>query len=93
MQAMHTSTAPRVEATSSPPEEAPAAASAAPPMLAHGADDIFWVAHLHTALDAAGYYPGEEEMEAWLFGEGTLSALLTFQVLSCPLYFCLKYVN
>lgn len=25
-------------------------------------------------------YPGEEDMENWLFGESTLSALLTFQV-------------
>ena len=54
-------------------------ASQAPPMLSLGADDIFWVAHLHAALEEHGYYPGDEEIEAWIFGEQTLSALLTFQ--------------
>lgn len=51
------------------------------PALAHGADDIFWVNQLHTALHSKGYHPGDEEMEVWLFGEQTLSALLTFQVM------------
>ena len=55
------------------------AASGAPPTLALGADDIFWVVHLHAALDEQGYHPGDEEVEAWVFGEQTLSALLTFQ--------------
>ena len=55
------------------------AASEAPPTLSLGADDIFWVAKLHSALDEHGYYPGDEEVEAWVFGEQTLSALLTFQ--------------
>lgn len=56
-------------------------------------DDIFWVAHLHAALDEHGYHPGDEEVEAWVFGEQTLSALLTFQAgylmqLSTPLLRC-----
>jgi hypothetical protein len=55
----------------------------APPTLAHGAEDIFWVSHLHAALDSQGFHCGEEEMEAWLFEDQTLSALLTFQV-RCP---------
>ena len=55
------------------------AASGAPPTLSSGADDIFWVAHLHAALEEHGYHPGDEEVEAWVFGEQTLSALLTFQ--------------
>lgn len=57
------------------PEELPA-----PPTLAHGADDIFWVAHMHAALDEQGFFPGEEEMEAWVFEDQTMSALLSFQV-------------
>lgn len=45
-----------------------------------GADDIFWVSQLHVALEGAGYCCGDEEIEAWLFGSQTESALLTFQV-------------
>lgn len=51
-----------------------------PPILAHGADDIFWVSKMHAALEQNGYCPGDEEAEVWLFGDQTLSALLTFQV-------------
>ena len=46
-----------------------------------GCDDIYWVNHLHSALSSKGYFPGDEEMESWLFGDQTQSALLTFQVL------------
>lgn len=39
---------------------------------------------LQAALLREGCYPGEEEMEDWVFGEGTNSALLTFQaVIRC----------
>eukprot|EP00879_Flechtneria_rotunda_P022601 GHRR01023867.1.p1 GENE.GHRR01023867.1~~GHRR01023867.1.p1 ORF type:complete len:646 (+),score=252.77 GHRR01023867.1:133-1938(+) len=53
-----------------------------PPVLAAGDDDIFWVSKLHNALMAAGFYPSEEEVENWMFGDGTLTALLTFQACS-----------
>lgn len=53
---------------------------AAPFTLAHGSDDIFWVAHLHAALDEQGFSSGDEEMEAWVFEDQTMSALLTYQV-------------
>ena len=51
-----------------------------PPVLVMGVDDIFWVNQLHAGLVRAGYYAGEDEMEEWIFGEGTQSALLTFLV-------------
>ena len=47
-----------------------------------GVDDIFWVNQLHAGLVREGYYAGEEEMEEWIFGDGTQSALLTYQVWS-----------
>ncbi|KAK9815597.1 hypothetical protein WJX72_006548 [[Myrmecia] bisecta] len=50
-----------------------------PPSLMQGADDIFWVSQLHAALLERGFFPGEEEMEDWVFGSQTHSALLTFQ--------------
>ena len=50
------------------------------PVLVVGADDIFWVAQLHAALDQRGVYAGEEDVETWIFGNGTLIALMTFQV-------------
>ena len=34
---------------------------------------------LQAGLLRAGYFPGDEEMEDWVFGGGTQSALLTFQ--------------
>ncbi len=37
------------------------------------------VSPFQAALLRAGYYPSEEEMEDWVFGGGTQSALLTFQ--------------
>ena len=54
--------------------------SRSPPKLASGADDVFWVAQLHQGLDRAGFAVPDEEAEAWFFGEGTESALHTFQV-------------
>ena len=57
----------------------PAAAHAAP-ILAPGCDDIFWMHGLHGALSGQGLHCGDEEMEAWLFGSQTQSALLTYQV-------------
>jgi hypothetical protein len=51
------------------------------PTLVMGADDIFWVSTLHAALNEKGYYCGEEEEEDMYFGDGTFSALVTFQVL------------
>lgn len=50
-----------------------------PPVLAVGADDIFWVSQLHAGLVKEGFCAGEDEMEEWIFGDGTQSALLTFQ--------------
>ena len=58
----------------------------APPTLTHGADDIFWVAHLHAALEAHGFHSGDEEMEAWVFEDQTMSALLTYQVQQQPVW-------
>lgn len=57
----------------------PAAAQAAP-VLVPGCDDIFWMHRLHGALSGHGLHCGDEEMEAWLFGDQTQSALLTYQV-------------
>jgi antiviral helicase SKI2 len=37
---------------------------------------------LQAALLREGCYPGEEEMEDWVFGDGTNSALLTFQAIN-----------
>ncbi len=50
-----------------------------PPVLTVGDDDIYWVAQLHTALLAKGYYPPDDECEDWCFGDGTQVALLSFQ--------------
>lgn len=52
----------------------------AAPVLVPGCDDIYWMNHLHGALANQGYFPGDEEMESWLFADQTQSALLTFQV-------------
>jgi len=50
-----------------------------PPTLTEGEDDIFWVNQLHVALVDAGYYPGDGDIEDFIFGESTQSAVLTFQ--------------
>jgi len=50
-----------------------------PPDLAIGSDDIFWVNQLHTAMVDAGFYPGDDEIDAFFFGDSTMSALMTFQ--------------
>ena len=52
------------------------------PLLANGCEDIAAMRFLHVALSAAGYYCGEADETEWLFGEGTLNALLTFQACS-----------
>ena len=49
------------------------------PTLAKGADDIFWVHQLQDALVAKGYYPDEDEMGDWYFGDHTTNALSMFQ--------------
>lgn len=36
---------------------------------------------LQAGLLREGCYPGEEEMEDWIFGDQTQSALMTFQVI------------
>ena len=51
-----------------------------PPKLVKGMDDIFWVHQLQTGLLNHGFNVDDEEVEDWIFGEGTESALLTFQV-------------
>ena len=53
-------------------------------MLMTGVDDIFWVNQLQAGLVREGYYAGDDEMEEWIFGEGTQSALVTFQVAPLP---------
>jgi peptidoglycan hydrolase-like protein with peptidoglycan-binding domain len=47
-----------------------------------GDDDIFWVNQLQVALMKAGCYPADEEVEDFIFADGTHSALLTFQALN-----------
>ena len=49
------------------------------PVLCMGADDIKWMATLHKALDDAGFHPGDEDMEEWLFQGGTQEALFFYQ--------------
>ena len=39
-----------------------------------------WVEGASCLALQASLYPGEEDMENWLFGESTMSALLTYQV-------------
>lgn len=53
------------------------------PTLAKGADDIFWVHQLQDALVAEGYYPDEDEMGDWYFGDHTANALSMFQACTC----------
>ncbi|CAL5223600.1 g6139 [Coccomyxa viridis] len=65
-----------------PEPEAPAAGAAGAPVLVPGCDDIYWMNHLHSALSSKGYFPGDEEMESWLFADQTQSALLTFQAVA-----------
>ena len=64
-----------VETVKSPP-------TGPPPTLAVGDDDIYWVSQLQTALGKKGYYCGDDDVEDFYFGEGTVSALLTFQACS-----------
>ncbi|CAG9463767.1 unnamed protein product [Pedinophyceae sp. YPF-701] len=59
-----------------PPERRP---KGPPPEMSDGSDDIFWVHQLHQSLMAKGYYAGDDEIEAFFFGETTLRAVLTFQ--------------
>ena len=49
------------------------------PLLAKGADDIYWVHQLHVALTAHGYYPDDDEAADWFFGDHTASAVISFQ--------------
>jgi len=57
-----------------------------PPPLCLGSDNIYWVHQLQSGLMDQGYYCGEEEMEDFIFAEGTQSAVLAFQVISCQNY-------
>lgn len=63
-----------------PDQEEPSSGGVAVPTLVMGADDVFWVSTLHQALSDKGYYCGDEEAEDMYFGDGTFSALVTFQV-------------
>ena len=63
----------------SPEEHAAGRKPETPPTLSLGADDIFWVNQLHTAMSNAGYYAGDEDVEDFYFGESTQSAVLTYQ--------------
>ncbi|GFR47646.1 hypothetical protein Agub_g9389 [Astrephomene gubernaculifera] len=60
-------------------EVAKAAPTDPPPELVQGDDDIYWLSRLHAALEQRGFYPGEEDMENWFFGETTQAAVLAFQ--------------
>jgi hypothetical protein len=59
---------------------APAPPPGPRPVLVPGSDDIIWVNELHRALVGAGYYPGDDDVEDFFFGDTTLSAVLTLQV-------------
>jgi peptidoglycan hydrolase-like protein with peptidoglycan-binding domain len=61
------------------PAPQPDAVKGPPPTLSLGADDIFWVNQLHTSLADAGFYAGDEDIDDYYFGEGTQSAVLTYQ--------------
>lgn len=50
-----------------------------PPTMTIGDDDIYWMNQLHVALFDAGFYPGDEDIDDFMFGESTQSAVLTFQ--------------
>ncbi|GIL66280.1 hypothetical protein Vafri_19872, partial [Volvox africanus] len=67
------------EAAEVPVEVAKAAPTDPPPDLVQGDDDIFWLSRLHSALEERGFFPGDDDMENWFFGEGTLAAVLAFQ--------------
>ena len=54
-----------------------------PPPLCLGSDNIYWVHQLQSGLMDQGYHCGEEEMEDFVFADGTQSAVLAFQVMSC----------
>ncbi len=54
-----------------------------PPPLCLGSDSIYRVHQLQSGLMDQGYYCGEEEMEDFVFADGTQSAVLAFQVMSC----------
>ena len=54
------------------------------PALCLGSDDIYWVHQLQSGLMDQGYYSGEEEMEDFVFADGTQSAVLAFQVIHLP---------
>lgn len=62
--------------------ETPVVPTGPPPTLTMGDDDIYWVNQLHVALVDAGFYPGDEDIDDFIFGESTQSALLTFQACS-----------
>lgn len=60
-------------------DEDPAVPTGPPPTLTIGDDDIYWMNQLHVALFDAGFYPGDEDIDDFMFGESTQSAVLTFQ--------------
>lgn len=69
-------------AAAAAPETVRGSPDGPPPLLSAGDDDIFWVSKLHAALEAAGCYPPDHEVEDFYFGEGTQAALLCFQALN-----------
>lgn len=64
--------------SSSDPDDT-AAPTGPPPTMTIGDDDIYWMNQLHMALFDAGFYPGDEDIGDYIFGESTQSAVLTFQ--------------
>eukprot|EP00854_Cymbomonas_tetramitiformis_P027056 gene27056-33287_t len=73
-------TSPAVSATSAPTAVAADGPVACPewPVLEQGASDIFFMSKLQAALEAAGYWCGED-CEDMLFQAPTVNALATFQ--------------
>lgn len=50
-----------------------------PPVLLIDEDDLYWMSHLHNSLYALGFSCGDDEMEDWIFGEGTREAIFAYQ--------------
>ena len=59
---------------------APPSADARPSPSPPAVRPLFPALQLHTGLVDLGYYPGDEDIDEFMFGEGTLSALTTMQV-------------
>lgn len=52
----------------------------APHSLSAPASSLRHALQLHTALVDLGYFPGDDDIDVFFFGEGTMNALMTMQV-------------